>query len=114
MPGFRQPKHKNQDKLALMSDKINADELKTKLTALPGWVHENNALNKTFQFASFRDAVAFLVRLSFEAEEMNHHPEIYNVYNNLTFTLRTHDAGNAVTEKDLRLAKKIELLYCGR
>jgi 4a-hydroxytetrahydrobiopterin dehydratase len=94
-----------------MSNQIGKEELQAELEDLPGWAHANDALSKTFRFASFRDAVAFLVRLSFEAEDMQHHPEVHNVYNKLTITLRTHDAGNVVTEKDCRLAEKIESLF---
>ena len=94
-----------------MSNPISNEELQAELEDLPGWAHANDALSKTFRFASFRDAVAFLVRLSFEAEDMQHHPEVHNVYNKLTITLRTHDAGNVVTEKDCRLAEKIESLF---
>ena len=93
-----------------MSKQISNEELQAKLEALPGWTHANDALSKTFRFASFRAAVAFLVRLSFEAEDMQHHPEVHNVYSKLTITLRTHDAGNVVTEKDVRLAERIEAL----
>ncbi len=43
------------------------------------------------------------------AEKMNHHPELFNVYNKVTIRLTTHDAGG-VTDKDLDLAKSIEKL----
>ena len=45
-----------------------------------------------------------------EAEKMNHHPEWTNVYNRVEFWLSTHDAGDTVTEKDHKLAKKIDAL----
>ena len=45
------------------------------------------------------------------AEKMNHHPEWTNVYNRVTITLRTHDEGNVLTDKDITLAAKIDLLY---
>ncbi|MCC5834196.1 MAG: 4a-hydroxytetrahydrobiopterin dehydratase [Opitutales bacterium] len=93
-----------------MNNKPTSAELELMLKDLPGWSHENDALTKSFTFASFRDAISFIVRVAFEAEEMDHHPEIHNVYNKLKITLRTHDAGNVVTEKDLMLAAKIETL----
>ena len=78
------------------------------LTELPRWVHEDDMLTKQFSFSTFREAVSFIVRLSFEAEQLDHHPELHNVYNRVTVSLRTHDAGNKVTEADLRLARAIE------
>ena len=52
--------------------------------------------------------MSFLVEVGFAAEELNHHPEIYNVYNRVRLCLSTHDAGGQVTERDILLAGKIE------
>ncbi len=89
---------------------LNKSELAAALNGLDGWTVENDSLIKVFEFASFRDAMSFLMRLAFEVEDMNHHPEIQNVYNRVRFTLSTHDAGGKVTEKDIKLAKRIEAL----
>jgi len=89
---------------------LEHDEIRSALATLPGWSFEDDSLVKTFQFASFREAISFIVRLSFEAEERNHHPELANVYNRVDVRLRTHDAGNKVTESDLALAQAIENL----
>ena len=63
-----------------------------------------------FQFDDFRAAMAFLNRVADAAEELGHHPEIFNVYGRVRLTLTTHDAGNVVTEKDHRLAAAIDAL----
>ncbi len=89
---------------------MNHDEIRAAIAVLPGWSFEDDSLVKTFQFGSFREAVSFIVRLSFEAEERNHHPELANIYNRVEVRLRTHDAGNKVTELDLALAQAIENL----
>jgi len=80
------------------------------LDSLPGWQLESSAITKTFSFGSFREALSFLVRVGFEAEELDHHPEIHNVYSTVRLTLNTHDAGNQVTELDLELAQRINKL----
>ena len=89
---------------------VSEDEIRAALVALPDWSFEDDSLTKTYQFGSFREAIGFIVRLSFEAEERNHHPELANVYNRVEVRLRTHDAGNKVTELDLALAQAIENL----
>lgn len=89
---------------------LTETELEMALSDLEGWEVKNSKLTKLFEFASFRDAMTFLMRLAFEVEEMNHHPEIENVYNKVRISLTTHDAGSEVTEKDIKLALQIENL----
>jgi 4a-hydroxytetrahydrobiopterin dehydratase len=86
---------------------LAAEEIDAALTTLPDWKREGGAIVAAYAFASFRDAVAFILRVGFEAEEMNHHPEIVNVYNRVSFSLSTHDAGGAITERDIGLAARI-------
>lgn len=88
----------------------SAAEIDAALAGLPGWSHADGALTRSLRFPTFRDALAFLVRVGFEAEELNHHPEIHNVYNRVTLVLRTHDAGNIVTALDIDLARRIAAL----
>lgn len=87
---------------------LSNDEITAALATLPGWRHEGDALRKTFRFRSHREAISFLVRLSFEAEQRDHHAEIHNVYATVELVLRTHDAGNRVTDADVELARAIE------
>ena len=91
-----------------MANPLIAAEIQTALGGLPGWTFERDALAKNFQFKNFREAMAFMVRASFEAEAMNHHPEWTNVYNRVAIRLNTHDAGGKVTAKDVELAGRIE------
>lgn len=72
------------------------------------WKEENNCLKKTFQFKNFQEAFAFMTRVAFLAEKMNHHPDWHNVYNRVEISLSTHDAGDVVTEKDHKLAESID------
>ncbi len=74
------------------------------------WKEENNSLKKTFTFKNFSEAFAFMTRVAFIAEKMNHHPDWKNTYNTVEISLSTHDAGNVVTEKDRKLAEQIDKL----
>ena len=91
-----------------MAQPLASAEIQAALAALPGWTFERDALAKTFQFKTFREAMGFMVRAAFEAEAMNHHPEWTNVYNKVVVRLNTHDAGGKVTAKDVELAGRIE------
>lgn len=94
-----------------MAEPLSDDQIAQEIDSLPGWEHTNDKLSKEFGFDNFRDAVAFINRIAFEAEEQVHHPEIFNVYNTVNISLSTHDAGGKVTEKDVKLANTIESLY---
>ena len=87
---------------------LSQQEINKVLEELEGWSFNDNTLSKSFQFGSFREAMSFLLRVGFEAEEANHHPEIVNVYGSVQIRLTTHDAGNTVTEKDVSLARRID------
>jgi len=89
---------------------LSSAQLKRALTALPGWTFRRDALAKTFTFGNFREAMSFMVRVGFEAEAMDHHPEWTNVYHRVAVRLNTHDAGGKVTAKDVTLAQRIQAL----
>ncbi len=91
-----------------MNTALTADEIARALAELPGWAGDGAALTKTFRFGSFREAMSFMARVAFEAEELNHHPEWTNVYNRVVVRLNTHDAGGRVTAKDVGLARRIQ------
>ena len=72
------------------------------------WEEKNNKLERTFTFKDFVHAFAFMTRVAFIAEKMNHHPEWNNVWNKVSISLSTHDAGDVVTDKDRKLAEAID------
>lgn len=75
------------------------------------WEEKNNKLQKDFEFKDFVRAFSFMTRVAFAAEKMNHHPEWSNVWNKVSISLSTHDAGDIVTEKDKKLADAIDKIY---
>ena len=82
-------------------------------TRLPqGWVVDPSApeaLTKSFRFADFAQAFAFLTRVAAHAEAVDHHPEFTSVWNRVDFRLTSHDAGG-VTDRDVALATAIDAL----
>lgn len=88
---------------------LTQQQINEALTELEGWSFKDNGIEKNFVFEDFKEALSIMMGVGIIAEEMNHHPEWFNVYNKLDIRLSTHDAGG-VTEKDIKLAKKIETL----
>ena len=93
-----------------MAEAVTLNQIEDDLKSLPGWSFEHDSLTKEYLFENFVEAMGFLVKVGIEAERMMHHPEIFNVYNRVTITLRTHDIGNVVSDLDVKLAQKIESL----
>ncbi len=92
-------------------DTLNKTERETALKPLfsSGWamVDGRDAIIKTFTFKTFRHAFGWMTQAALWAEKLDHHPEWYNVYNEVTVTLQTHSAGG-LTELDVKLAAKMD------
>lgn len=74
---------------------------------VPGWEYDGDAIHTTVELADFKAAVAFVVRIGFEAEAANHHPDVDIRYSKVTVTLSTHSEGG-VTDKDVELARVVD------
>src|SRR6476620_6827284 len=92
-----------------MSKPLTSDEITWACAKLPGWAYERESLTRTFKFGSFREALSFMVRIGFEAEELNHHPEWTNVYNRVAIRLNTHDAGVATRNQKISWVEEQQL-----
>jgi 4a-hydroxytetrahydrobiopterin dehydratase len=90
-----------------MVDKIGAAAATTKLTGWSVKQGDRDAIEKTFKFADFKSAFAFMSASALKAEQMDHHPEWCNVYNRVEVTLTTHDA-DGVTALDVELASYMD------
>jgi 4a-hydroxytetrahydrobiopterin dehydratase len=87
--------------------RLSDREIDQRLRDLPGWRREGGEIFKWYRFDSFPDAIAFLGRLVEPCERLNHHPDIESHYDRVRIGLHTWSA-NAITEKDLSLAREIE------
>ena len=67
-----------------------------------------DALHRAYRFASFREAIGFMIDATEEIDRLNHHPEWTNVFDRVIVRLTTHDAGNKVTAQDVALAKHLD------
>lgn len=70
---------------------------------------EEKKIRKKYKFESFRDAINFIDKVADIAEEEDHHPNIFNSYNQVKITLFTHSIGG-LSINDFILASKIDLL----
>jgi 4a-hydroxytetrahydrobiopterin dehydratase len=92
-----------------MARKLSDETKRDALAKLAGWtpVGGRDAIAKSYRFKDFNAAFGFMTRAALVAEQLNHHPEWFNVWNKVDVTLSTHDAGG-VTELDIKLATAMD------
>lgn len=88
-------------------------EITEHLASVPAWTLDDNAIRRQFVFKNFREAVAFLVLIAFDAEAADHHPDVTLNYKRLTLSLSTHSEGG-LTQKDFDLARLIDERFASR
>jgi 4a-hydroxytetrahydrobiopterin dehydratase len=89
--------------------RLNDAEIDERLTGLNGWKRSGDAIVKEFDNGDFKGSVDFVNRLTPEAEEMNHHPDLEISWKTVTVTITNHSEGG-LTEPDFELARRIEAL----
>ncbi len=96
-----------------MTEKLSDEVRNSVLNPLKesGWtlLEDRDAISKTFEFADFTEAFAWMTRAALWAEKWDHHPEWRNVYNRVDVTLTTHDVGG-LSSLDAKLARKLDSL----
>ena len=92
-------------------DRTKLDEAAVQgwLKAHAGWALEGGVIRRTYAFADFRAAMAFVNRVADAAEAADHHPDIDIRYSKVTLGLVTHDAGG-LTRRDTMLAEAADVL----
>ena len=63
------------------------------------WIKNNVKLVKHFEFKNFNEATSFLNEIAKICNEVNHHPEIYNSYNQVKLSLCILDSHNNIKKK---------------
>jgi 4a-hydroxytetrahydrobiopterin dehydratase len=91
----------------MAATKLTDDAVKARMKGLKGWELAGGKLHRELKFKDFVEAWGFMTRAAIVAQEMNHHPEWFNVYNRVVIDLATHDVGG-ISEKDFELAGKME------
>ncbi len=71
-----------------------------------------SAIQRTWRFRDFPEALAFINRVGELAERANHHPDIHNSWATVILSLTTHDLGG-LTDRDFDLAKQIDRISMG-
>jgi 4a-hydroxytetrahydrobiopterin dehydratase len=91
--------------------KLHSDQVREKLEKLQGWSVDGEAIRKQYTFDGFASAVAFIVRIGFDAEAADHHPDILLAnYKKVTLSFSTHSEGG-LTAKDFAGAEAADRVF---
>jgi len=92
--------------------RLVGSEREKALKEIPHWkeVQGRDAIERKFEFKDFKEAWAWMTRVAEVADQMDHHPEWFNVYNRVNVTLATHDC-SGLSQLDIDLANKLDSFY---
>ena len=95
-----------------MTRKLEPAQVREALATLPHWNFDEarSAISRSFRFAGFGEAFAFMTRVALAAERADHHPEWFNVYNRVDVTLTTHDC-LGLSQLDIDLARLADATF---
>lgn len=84
------------------------EEAEKYLKQVKDWRLVGDAIEKSFKFRDFRQAIEFINKVADAAESENHHPDILLwSWNNVKLTLTTH-AVKGLSKNDFVLASRID------
>ena len=94
-----------------MATVLTPDDIQSLLQDLNDWAFTDDglAIETTFRFSTFNAAFGWMTRAAIKAEQLDHHPEWFNVYNRVEVRLTTHDA-NGLTDLDAKLAQAMDAM----
>lgn len=90
----------------MAAERLTAEQIEAGLKELSDWELKNDKLHRELRFKNFVQAWGFMTQAAILAEQMNHHPEWFNVYSKVIIDLTTHDVGG-ISQLDMELAKKM-------
>lgn len=94
-------------KILLSEDEISLGLKDLNQSPPSAWTIDKSCLHSQWQFQSFEQAIEFINAAALLANEMDHHPELTNIYNKVSVSLTTHDA-NGLTRLDFAMAQKLQ------
>ena len=86
---------------------LNDSDVKAFLDEHLDWTSDGSEITRTYEFANFSEAMAFVTRTALSSEKADHHPDIDIRWNKVRIGLSTHSEGG-ITDKDTALAMTLD------
>lgn len=89
---------------------LTPEQVALQLDCLKDWQLDKNTIVKTYEFADFAAAIAFMTHAAFYAQALEHYPDWQNHFN--LVSVRIGDATQAqLHSRDIQLAKRLEGVF---
>ena len=88
---------------------MSAQEVHSHLDAVPGWLANDGAIEKTFSFKNFHETMAFVNALAWICHVEDHHPALAVSYDRCVVRFNTHSVGG-ISVNDFVCAAKVNAL----
>ena len=90
-------------------DRLSDAAIDAALAGLEGWRREGDRIVRSWVFGDFDGAMTFINAVADVARALDHHPDLANVYDRVTLSVTTHDAGG-LTALDVEFARRVNAL----
>jgi len=90
----------------MSAQKLSEAQIQDHVARLEGWTVKDGKLHRELRFDDFQQAFGFMTRMALYAEAQQHHPEWFNVWNQVVIDLSTHDVGG-LSDKDVAFAEAV-------
>lgn len=92
-----------------MTTRLDEQRIAERLSDVPAWHREGDAIVRRLRLPSFKDAIDLVNQVAELADRADHHPDMLIQYRDVQLTLTTHDAGG-LSDRDFDLAQTIDRL----
>lgn len=90
-------------------EKLESKTIEEQLKKVSDWNLNGSKIHRSLIFKDFNECMFYINKIANIANELNHHPEWFNVYNKLDITLTSHDI-NGLSNLDFIFAEKVNSL----
>lgn len=86
---------------------LSPEEAQNLAKEIPQWTLRDKAIERTFEFKGFPEAISFVNQVAEIAQTEDHHPDICISYNKVRLELSTHRIGG-LSRNDFIVAAKVD------
>ncbi|MGI9024942.1 MAG: 4a-hydroxytetrahydrobiopterin dehydratase [Burkholderiaceae bacterium] len=92
---------------------MDDDTVRAQLVELPEWGSDGKRIHRSYKFANYWEAIAFVNSITYMVHAEDHHPELVVGYDKVEVRYNTHSVGG-ISMNDFIGAAKCDATYANR